>query len=441
MNLTLEFLHLITIISCIICVFGYCMAASVFWKPHMPRFLFCLSGALIIGFSIWGVAQTENEISGYIILFGAEVFFLKIAANITWLQAVFAGLSSVFHTVCIKGITVGGFALILQKNLYQVITVKNWALEVLIVTMILKMLVLLAYRSEMIRLKLRTLFSSEQELLRVSYLQGGLFVFMLFYCYNYYYNLDLIWFTIAQILHSALMLILYNLILNYGSRISFFLENEVRKDIMSRQFHAQSAQYLSYQNTFHEIETFRHTFREATLSIQYLMENGNIQEASVLIQNTLSTITDNLPKKKEYSNLDVVNAFMLEWDHQCMKLGMQLESLIFVPDELYAKQEGILLILSELREIYMALGESVSNAEIKMQGKKVQNRFVIYTTGPYKGIVNSKGDMPEFTVANGMRANTGHQRLLTLIRSMDGTLFWDVSNLSPAFKITLSIHI
>lgn len=218
----------------------------------------CILGSFIVGIAIWYSVRLDNEILSYLLLFFLELVILKLAVHATWMEAALGAIGSVFYYVCLKGVVVGIFALVFRKNLYQIITVPTLSLWVLASTMLLKTLLFgIMFRKKIIP-KLRALISSQWEAGMVLFQHITLFVFMLFYSYNYYYNLDLIWFSFAQLLLSMLMFALYHMILHYGARVSYLLDTDVHNDLINAQLKSQLAQYQSRQELFHQIDAFKH---------------------------------------------------------------------------------------------------------------------------------------------------------------------------------------
>lgn len=439
MNFSSNMLNLITLSSCIFCVFLYCLTASHYWKPKMNKYLFCVLGAIIVGTSTWGGFQLGNEVAAYLIIISIEIIFYKFFTHITWIQATFLGLTSIFHTICIKGITVGIFSFMLKKNLYQVITNSDWSMMVLTATMLIKIVFLSYHFKQTTRKKLRTLFLSEEELISVLCQHGALFIFMLFYSYNYYYNLDLVWFSFAQMLLSTLMLVLYYLILNYGIRVSHLLENELYRDIISKQLKTQLSQYQSYKDTLSKIELFRQTYQETELKIQRLMDSNDTRAMKSLFHNTFANLIEQLPKRREYSNTEMLNAFIFEWDNECSSSGITLEALIHIPDEFISRQENILQLLFEVHDIYTTLASPLAVSKIKVESKTTDSHFSLYIEGPFKGIIESKGDMPYFVTKDALKIKSSYHRISNLANDLNGKILWKAKDATSIFNLTISI--
>ena len=434
------YMHIIVFICCMVSVFFSLYTATSLWKPKLPRFFSCFIGAFLLGANAWGASLIDNKIIVYLLFLAIDLIFLKLVTHITWTEAFLGCINSVFHYICLEGITVGVFALVSRKNLYQIITVPSSSLIVVGITMILLMLCMGVYHTEKVVTRIRALISSETEMTNVILMHAALFLFMLFFSYNYYYNLDLIWFSFSQLLLSLLMLILYHLILNYGSRISYLINNELHQDLVNNQLKSQLAQYESYTESFVQVDRFKTRFREVSLTLRHLIYEKKYEKAETILENDFPQMLELLPSKKEYSNSLTVNAFMLEWARRCQHEHIQLDGLLYVPENLLSHEERILYLLTEIRDIYMYLAGPVSKATITLMAKHARNRFIINISGPFKGIIEEKDEYPYFITANGVEVKSCYHRLVTQVDGMNGTLFWSVETRPQTFTLTVSFH-
>lgn len=436
----LMLLKIIAAFSCAACSLCFVGVLYKFKKPRNTSLLTYFIVPTISGIIIWCSSFFANEVLFYLVILLCETLMLKRCFHLRWEHAIWGGVFSAFSLICIKGIVVGCFALALNRNMYRIISEPTLALVVLIVSMVVKSLCILLCHKMFDPLKLYSLFRSEKGLQSILIQHTSLLVCMLFYCYNYYYNLDLIWFSFAQILLSALALILYISIYNYAAAFSYIIENEVRNEHLNQQISFQQSQYNSYQQTFKEIEAFKHLFRENILSLSQLMEEGKIEQLKQFSQTRMIDLLEKLPSKKEYSNNERTNAVLLDWDRQCSTDGLTFSSLIYVPEEMSKMENEIVTLLCEVKDLCFFISSKVRSGGIQVEGKKVTNRLVLQFTIPYIGIISEKNDMPYFQTPNGVQAKRCYHQLLDFVSSLDGTIFWTSSNTDLLFKLTISIH-
>lgn len=433
-------LYIATILTCIVCSFCYIKTACFYWKPNSNPWLYSGITACIMGTLIWGCTFLNSEIHSYIIFVLAEIMILRLGTCSNTVQALSAAIASCFHTMCIKGIVIGLFALMLQKNLYQIITVPKRHMAAIIITMLLKIGAPLIYKSPKLRNSFRTLFRSENELEAVLLQHGALFVLMLFFSYNYYYNLDLIWFTIAQIILSVLMLILYYLILYYSVRISNLLENEIANTRIQEQLNDQLEQYVSYQNMITTIDDFKYHFRENMLETEALIANGSIEEAQNKLHASIPLLLERLPSKKNYSNNEQLNALLLNWDTHCQANHIHFESVVYFPIALKCKEKEILKLLAMIEDMYSYITKYSKTPAVKVEGKVIQGHFVLNVVGSIQGTVEQKNDLPYFNTPDSVQLNRLYQKIFSLSESVNGILFWNYLLKNHTFQLTFSIH-
>lgn len=433
-------MHLATIAACILCSYCYIKTACFYWKSRFNPYIYSVIMACIMGTVIWGCTFLDDEILSYLVFAVMEILILRIGTRANNAHALLAAIASTFHTVCVKGIIIGVFAIVLKKNLYQVITVQNLYLAAVMVTSILKISAPLLYTSTKARSNFATLFRSENELESVLMEHGALFIIMLFFSYNYYYNLDLIWFTIAQIILSVLMLVLYYLTLYYGVRISNLLENDIANMRIQQQLNDKLAQYDSYQNIFEMIEDFKYYFRENMLVTEALIANGSMEEAQSRLHAAIPLLMEKLPSRKVFSNNEGLNALLVNWDIHCQTNKIRFEAMVYLPDVFERKEKEILSVLAIIEDMYSYITRYSKSPFIKVEGKMLQGNFVLNIVGSIQGTVEQRFDLPCFITPNGDRIKMLYQKLSSMSETINGLLFWNYLLKERSFQIIFSIH-
>lgn len=433
-------LNLAAIAACILCSYCYIKTACYYWRPKFNPGIYSFITACLIGTVLWRSSYWDNEILACLLVVLFEVLILRFGTDASNPHALLASIASVFHNMCIKGIAVGLFALFLQKNMYQIITVSDSHLSALILTMLLKLCAPLLYRSAEVRRKFLVLFRSEHELEAVLWQHSALFIIMLFFSYNYYYNLDLIWFTMAQIIFSALMLALYYFILYYSIRISNLLENEIANTRIRQQLNAQLARYSSYQTIFKQLEGFKYQFRESMLATEELISSGSIEAAKNTLHSAIPQLLEYLPSKKVYSNHELLNAMLLDWDTHCQTDRIQFDSTVYLPPSFQPKEKVVLSAFAIVEDMFSYIVPASGKPFIKVEGKMLQGNFVLSVTGSIQGTVERKGDFPHFTIPNAVQVQRLYHKLLSVSEAVNGILFWNHSDRDRTFQIIFSLH-
>lgn len=434
------FLHAATIIACVMCAFVYMYTAYSYWKPKHNRFLYAVFFACIIGALNWGALFLNNAVVGFLLFWLAEAFLLSFAVHITTAQAMFAAIGSTLFTLCIQGIVIGTMALMLGKNLYQIITVQDWALIALMSTMILKALFLGAYHIRSVRTGILILLRTPKEMDSVLLHHTALLVFMLFYSYNYYYNLDLIWFSFAQIILSVLMIVLYVLSLHYGTRVSVLLEDEIMNERIHQQLNTQLSQYASYNQVFKQIESFKYQFRECSLAVDELLAHGSVDSARSELRERYPHLLQVLPSQKVFSNNELLNALLFSWENRFQAAHVEFYALVHLPPMFEKKAEELLSIFAVSENLFLYLTQAVKEPKIEISAKTVQRRFSISISCPVRGFIEQRYDLPYFMTPQADKIKPLYHKLSSIADSIDAMLVWEYNEHDHSFQIVVSIH-
>ena len=398
-------LYIVTIGICIISSYFNLNIAKYYWETKVSNIFFCSFSAIAIGFTIWSSIFLDNEILFYLILFFVEFILLKLFTHITYSQATFATITVTLNLMSAKGIVVGLLSLFLKKNLYQIITVESTSILSLVLASILTNIFLAIYSSKEKRKLIAVLFNTESELTRLIHILSSLFIFMLFYSYNYYYNLDLVWFSMAQVILSALVLILYFQVLSYSLRISNLLEVELYHKQVESHLNIQLAQYQNHKEMVHSINNFKHQYREKLMTIEALLASKQVDSALNLIRDSSDNLIEELSIAYMASNHDLINGVLFAWKNSSNQNNTPFDAHIFISKEIEPICSNILKILTIIEVLFGLLTVNNQKSNISIVGKSRNNLFVLKATCTIAGSIYDRNSLPFFVSKNGLDAN------------------------------------
>ena len=428
-------IYIVAIVVCIISSYLNLNIAKYYWETKVSNIFFCSFSGVAIGFTIWSSLFLDNEILFYLILLLLSFSLLKLFIHITYSQAMFATITVTIHLMSAKGIIVGLLSLFLKKNLYQIITVESTALVSLVLALILTNVFLAMYSSKEKRKLIVVLFNTESELTRLIHILSSLFIFMLFYSYNYYYNLDLVWFSMAQVILSALVLILYFQALSYSLRISNLLEVELYHQQVDSNLNIQ----LAHKEMVHSINDFKHQYREKLMTIEALLASKQVDSAMTLIQDSSDSLIEELSIAYMASNHDLINGVLFAWKNSCKQNNTPFDAHIFISKEIEPIYSNILKIITILEVLFGLLTANNQNSNISIVGKSRNNLFVVKATCSMDGSVYDRNSLPFFVIKNGIDAKSHYRRLSAITKSYNGLISWKFNNEISSFEITISL--
>lgn len=436
-TITLFFLFLI-------CEFICMVAVSIFWKPKLSnKWVTCLLSAIVLSAASLASLFLENEPLSYLLYAGAVFLVLLFSFNISVPESILISLFSVFHTMCLKGIIAGLFSSIALKNIYQILSINKYIFYITVISAILKLLILFSYKLKTNTTKYKVFFSCDEERNTVIYLHIVLFLFMLFQSYNYYYNLDVAWFTFSQVLIPILMLVIYTLILNYGIRVADLLNREMRQKRLNEQMENRLARHQAYVSNFEQINTFKHNYREFMLSAQYYCEQEDYSKLGKMILSDMPVFLELLPSTKKFANEPGCDAMLYEWSTLCISKDIQFNAMVYVPNALFEKKTALHQLLQLLRELHGDLLNGCANngKSVMLVESNVENSwFTIRTSSSYRGTIDLRDNLPYFLTSNALDIKSKYRFLHTIVESQNGIIScYSVPN-TKMFTISISFY-
>lgn len=322
-------------------------------------------------------------------LFG---FCFKFSMN----QSFFISCYYVFHILVFKGIVLGIISLVLKVNTFIVLNNVTYNRISIICTQVLLFITFLVYVRLMKVQLIRSFLINRKQLMHVLGCHICIIIFMLFNTFTYYYNLDLVWVSVAQILISIILYVIYIVILNYAIHMADLLQHKIRDQKQLETIQAQLRQQNSLLKITEIVNAFKHDFREQLLTIEEYIETHQYSKAINELKKDCLYHLDKLPHIKKYSNNIIINSLLIDRQDICDEKGIEMNAMLFYPQDLSISERE----LHELLRIVFdnAIDANEKNLErnkyITIKSTVEKQWLNILIENPYEGIILFDGDRP-----------------------------------------------
>lgn len=435
----------LAICASFLCAFWvYLYGIGFIWKPRYRRWFPCLIGAPVLSFGVWAGLLLNHDPLAYILYFLAALLVVRVLFHCPLLCAAFAGTASTFFIASYKGITLGVLSVVLKKNMFQILSLPVYPDLVMVSTAILFLATILVFAKSSSIEKLKIFFSSAPETQAIFLQHIAMLIFLLFYSYNYYYNLDLIWFSLAHPLVCTLLIVIYMLAFLYGVRIAFLIQEDIRNKHLHEQMQSRLAHYQVYRSVFGSIGAFEHQFREFMLSAQYLVKSNDQAKLDALIHTQGPALLQMLPQRQEFSNDPSCDAIFHDWNSVCEGQGITFGASFFVPVDSAQLAPLLQTSLNLLRELFMQLqldgaGHS-ARGEVFIKSTLNHRWLVIRASTTYLGGIKEVKTQPYFTHPDGISIKSSYLHLSELTTENGGIINFEIDSQNKVFSIILSYH-
>ncbi len=286
-----------------------------------------------------------NEPTSYVVLFIVSLILLILLLKIRLEEAIFLSIFQTFHIIFTKSLTAGAMSLFYEKNMFQLFQVEQYSQIITCISYGLLAAMFCIYYLTFNTKKMSAFFLCKGQVYYVMIIHIMLALYLLFNCYKFYFNLDLIWFSIEQVYTSIVLYTIYFLVLRFGVRISSLLQNELRK---KNQDFALMHQ-LSNLNATEDYIDFTNLYSSSSASLKECINSDNKIDALEKIK-TL----DN--KYKSINNLDInlisssklINALFFEFSNICKLKNIKIEGAFSFSDNLKIEEKDLHEMLSIL---------------------------------------------------------------------------------------------
>lgn len=310
-----------------------------------------------------------NEPSSYVILFIISLVSLIILLKVSLEEAIFLSVFQVFHIIFTKGISAGVMSLMLRKNMFQLFQVEQYAQLISTLAYCIMVVLFMLYFFFINKKKLHSFFLCKGQVSYVLILHILITIYLLFKCYNFHYNLDLIWFSVDQVYTSILLYTMYFLVLKFATRISSLLQNELRYKTQNFKILNQLSSYLMYKETGEFVSLYEEKSKGIKQLIKTDKKDEVLEDIDILDKKLGSISRANF---KKISSIEIINALFYEFSANCVFKDIPLTGEYFFPENLIINDKT-------LHEILSCLLKNSFEANLKIAEKKNRN-ITINTT-------------------------------------------------------------
>ena len=324
-----------------------------------------------------------NEPTSYVVLFIVSLILLILLVKIRLEEAIFLSIFQTFHIVFAKSLTAGAMSLFYEKNMFQLFQVEQYSQIITCISYGLLTGLFCFYYLTFNAKKMSAFFLCKGQVYYVMIIHIMLALYLLFNCYKFYFNLDLIWFSVEQVYTSIVLYTIYFLVLRFGVRVASLLQNEIRKKNQDFTLMHQ----ISNLNTAENYIDFTNLYSTLSASLKESINSDNKIDALEKIK-TL----DN--KCKGINEIDInaissskmINALFFEFNNICKLKNIKLEGNYSFSDNLKIEEkelhEMLSILLKNSLEATLKLTEE-NKRSITINTEEKDKSFIIKISNTY----------------------------------------------------------
>ena len=380
----------------------FTLFAIKYWKTRMSKILVVTIPLVVFGVLSFLVFGFLTEPAQYLVEFCAWVLILVFLFNMRIDEALFAATSFVIHVICTKGIGVGLVSLLIKKNMYQVLLLDTTNQIASLLAYGLMAAIFIIYLIFVRQRRFETFFQNRGQMQFVTMCHVVLALFMLFTSYNFYYNLDLVWFSGAQILTGVLILVIYWVILNYGMRIAYLLQYDIRNRRQETTLDQQSAHYQERKQLMSALNHFRTRYRELMTTLEYLAEKGDAEKAIGIMRKNQDLLKE-IPSLQQFSNNEVIDALLNDTRELAESKGIKFDAQLYYPDNLGVTEREMHQILTNIMENCIEACERIPEGRdrfIRLRSNLRNNWLSVQVQNSFGNAIHMSDGKPVSTKSN-----------------------------------------
>ncbi len=336
------------------------------WKGRILNILLPIIHPIVCTISVIFTAEkltVGNEPASYVVLFIVSMVLLILLVKIRLEEAIFLSIFQTFHIVFAKSIAAGGMSLFYEKNMFQLFQVDQYTQLITCIAFGIFAALFCLYYLTFNAKKMSAFFLCKGQVYYVMIIHIMLALYLLFNCYNFYFNLDLIWFSVEQVYTCIVLYAIYFLVLRFGVRISGLLQNEIRHKNQDFTILKQVSNFTAIENANDFINLYSTTSSSIKELINSDQKLGALEKIKDLDNKCKSNNDDNIINVSSYK---IINALFYEFNNICTLKNVKL-------DGTYSFDNNINIDEKDLHEILSILLKNSLEATLKLTEENKRN--------------------------------------------------------------------
>lgn len=348
------------------------------WKGRILNILIPIIYPLACTFAVIYTAKTvatASEPTSYVVLFIVSLVLLILLVKMRLEEAIFLSIFQTFHIVFAKSIVAGCMSIFYKKNMFQLFQVAQYTQLICCLSFGLMAILFCIYYLTFNKRKMDAFFVSKGQVYYVMIIHIMLALYLLFKCYNFYFNLDLIWFSVEQVYTSLTLYLVYFFVLRFGVRLSSLNQYQIREKRQDFEALNQVANFVQMQDA----NAFLSSYKDVSAEIKKELSANKTAEALEELNSLDNKFKALNIEDKKYSDMRLINALIQEFANVCKLKNIELNADFFIPNTINIEEKQLHMLLSILLrnslESCLKIKEE-QNRKINISNEQTEKDFI-----------------------------------------------------------------
>lgn len=342
---------------------------------------------------------------------------LKLSTGMTWLQALYGGITSTIGAYSFRGVFTTVSCMVLVKdenfflhsgNTYYVISLSALPTALLFFQITRK--TILPDR------KMKNFLYNQRQLKMITLYELTSMILLLIISEGRFLSPHITWFNTVFLIACLLTIGMLVYCTYHSIRATDYLEYKWHSKMLEEQYALQLRHYKSYKRYTDSLRSFRHDYKAMLSTLKTLINNGEHEEAFHFLDGMYNDMQEKMKVHKKYSDNVILDAMLQDLANICEENHIRFTCHALVP------RNSALSMIDAVR-----IFSNLSNNSVEACLKTPENqRFIKITCGNKDGwstlqIVNSFDG--QLILHDGMPATTKKEKLnhgigLTIVKEI-----------------------
>lgn len=365
---------------------------------------------------------------GLLIMMAGMLVITRFLYRMSGTQMIYAGSLYVFAVFSSRGIVVSIFSLAQHKNIGQVLTEKYYYL-ILFLAVILSLAI-----NGILRVKLapddlgKHLVNNSSQLLIVAIFLLTQIFYLLLINNGRFLNQEGNWFSILYLASCLISKGGFVLIIYHTLKVSILLQYEHQTLLLQEQLNRQINHYHAYQDFTKSFRVFRHDFIQMMSGVKSLLQSGEKEKATRLMDEIYDTMRKNVHIHNVYANHMLLDAILQDTANVCKNREIAFTATLHLPDRLPLDDVGTIRIFSNLLSNSVeacSIMDPSTERFLRINGASINGWMFVEIVNSFNGLLKQVKGKLVTTKANKDFHGMGLSIVEEIVQSIGGFILID----------------
>lgn len=375
----------------------------------------------------------------YIGVYIAFLIFYKTCFDGKRLVFIFATGNFVFHLLCLKGVIMTLYSMVVNITMYDVLHDNYHHSITTTLLFFIATLFLIEFRKIYSEESIAILLNKQTQLRMITSIESILNIMLVIATIVYSNDSLNDWIILYHLFLSIMIIFSFYILFKYTVGVCLQEEYEIKTDLLEHQVKYQLEQYDYQAKYIKDLRQLKHDYSNQIKGLHHLLSAGRWKESQVYIEELDSEMMNINVKYHQYSNNVLIDAMLQDTRVKMEKMGGSLDGQLNIIRLPFTELQICTLFSNILNNAVEACLHMKDNVQryIYLESIEEETWYIIKIENSFNGKSIKKNGRFQTTKSDQVQHGLGIEKVMNLMESINGTMEIQEDEIKKVFKLIL----